>query len=406
MHNSARRPSDEFTFVSLFCGCGGLDYGFVQAGFRCLAAFDSDPLALQAHHKAIRATTFECDLSTGLLPYNYSQTPDVVLAGPPCQGFSTIGKRKIDDERNHLLVISAKIAVDLNPAVFILENVPAVRSGAHLKYWSKLEAVLTKAGYTCSTFSLKASDFGVAQIRKRIFLIATKPQMQMTFPTSQRRSATLRDAIGDLAPGAPALNHRPTFLEPNEIAARIARRIEPGKKLCNVRAGINCVHTWQIPEVFGKTTRSEREVLGALIRLRRRERVRATGDADPVLVSSVSRHISRSAREDIISLIKKRYLRATGGLVDFRQTFNGKFRRLSWDQVSFTVDTRFGDARNFLHPDQDRSFTVREAARIQGFPDSFVFLGKDNDQFRLVGNAVPPPVAKAIALRVFDVLRG
>lgn len=395
------------TFVSLFSGCGGLDFGFVDAGFRCLAAFDSDGVALETHRQAIGAPVCKCDLSTGALPYSLKERPDVVLAGPPCQGFSTIGKRLLNDKRNRLLIASAKIAISLNPSVFVLENVPTVRSGDHRKYWKALETILSQAGYFCSTLSLKASDFGVAQIRKRVFLIASKRKILIDSPLYQRPKTpiTLREAIGDLSIATQVINHRPILLAPNHITARVARYIQPGKKLCNVRIGNNCIHTWQIPEVFGKTTRSEREVLNALIRLRRRERLRNTGDADPVLVSSISRFLNRPVGANVKRLVKKGYLRTVNKRIDFRHTFNGKFRRLSFNQISFTVDTTFGNARNFLHPTEDRGFTVREAARIQGFPDKFIFAGNEGSQFRLVGNAVPPPVGKAIAIWILKHFR-
>ena len=87
-----------------------------------------------------------------------------------------------------------------------------------------------------------------------------------------------------------------------------------------------------------------------------------------------------------------------GAFYDLTNAFNGKFRRLKWDQPAPTVDTRFGQPRYFLHPDEDRGFSVREAARIQGFPDAYKFPSSDSIAFRLIGNAVPPPMANAIAL--------
>ena len=98
----------------------------------------------------------------------------------------------------------------------------------------------------------------------------------------------------------------------------------------------------------------------------------------------------------------KGYLRQIGKAYDLAHTFNGKFRRLSWDEPSPAVDTRFGQPRYFLHPQESRGLSVREAARIQGFPDSFIFSGSRQTQFRLVGNAVPPPLALSIA----NVVRG
>jgi DNA (cytosine-5)-methyltransferase 1 len=97
------------------------------------------------------------------------------------------------------------------------------------------------------------------------------------------------------------------------------------------------------------------------------------------------------------SLIAKGYLRQVGQYIDLVHTYNGKFRRFRWDDIACTVDTRFGDPYLFLHPNEHRPFTVREAARIQGFSDSYVFAGSEVDQFRLIGNAVPPTMANAAA---------
>lgn len=93
------------------------------------------------------------------------------------------------------------------------------------------------------------------------------------------------------------------------------------------------------------------------------------------------------------SLIHKGYIRRTGDECDLVGTFNGKYRRLSWSEPSYTVDTRFGAPRYFLHPDEQRGFTVREAARIQGFRDDYIFHGNEAAQYRVIGNAVPPPLA-------------
>ncbi len=97
-------------------------------------------------------------------------------------------------------------------------------------------------------------------------------------------------------------------------------------------------------------------------------------------------------------------MREIGDTHDLTGAFNGKYRRLSWDKPSNTVDTRFGSPTYFLHPEEQRGFTVREAARIQGFPDSFIFSGTEKEQYQMVGNAVPPPMAKKIALQIRKLL--
>ncbi len=155
--------------------------------------------------------------------------------------------------------------------------------------------------------------------------------------------------------------------------------------------------TWDIPEVFGEITDHERTVLELLRRLRRQERQRDHGDADPVSLKRLEAALGDQFHRLVEGLIAKRYLKRVDDAVDLVGTFNGKFRRLAWGKPSCTVDTRFGSPRYFLHPSLQRGFTVREAARIQGFRDNYVFLGSEQAQYRMIGNAVPPPLGEFAA---------
>lgn len=382
-------------FLSLFSGCGGFDLGFVQAGFRCAGAYDIDPLAVAVHNLNLCSKAIVYDLrNDGSLDVNKKRTIDVVIAGPPCQGFSTAGKRNINDPRNDLLLTAGEIAVRILPRVLIVENVRGVVSGEHGKYWQRLTRILREAGYRTNDLLLHVSDFGLAQTRKRMMLIAWNTGRDIVCPTLSRPAVTLRDVLRDLDE---VPNHAPRPLSLDTATGKIAKRIMPGQKLSNVRGGPRNVHTWDIPEVYGHTTATERNVLEALMQVRRRDRLRDIGDADPVLASSISSFIGLDSEPILQTLVRKGYVRQNGARYDFAHSFNGKYRRLQWDEPSTTVDTRFIDPRYFLHPGENRGFTVREAARIQGFPDSFALQGNDKDQCRLVGNAVPPPVANWLA---------
>ena len=192
-------------------------------------------------------------------------------------------------------------------------------------------------------------------------------------------------------------NHYPSICREDSDELKIARRIAPGQKLCDVRGGAASVHSWEIPQVFGRTNKRHRELLCVLIKARRRLRLRSFGDADPVLPADLGSWLGRNCESDIAVLVDRGFLVRKGNRLDFARRFNGKFRRLRMDGVSNAVDTRFGDARYFLHPTENRGFSVREAARIQGFPDSFVLTGSRESQFKLIGNAVPIPMAKKVA---------
>ncbi len=390
------------TFVSLFSGCGGLDIGFVQSGFKCLQAFDIDKKAVGVHQTNLGDSAQVADLRSITKDELLAKgQPDVVIAGSPCQGFSTVGKRNFDDPRNSLLLQAGNLALQVQPKVFIAENVAGALSGEHKTYWLRLEEMLVDSGYSAATIKLNASELGLAQLRSRLIMVAWKGQDRPIFEVPTKRRKTLAEAL-DGIDGLP--QHEKVYLPTDSTHYRIATRIQPGQKLCNVRGGVSSIHTWDIPEVFGETTHTERELLKLIMRLRRKERLRLNGDADPVCIKSLRRDAGRTADKVLASLVLKGYVREVDGRYDLVNTFNGKYRRLDWTSVSLTVDTRFGDPRYFLHPTENRSFTVREAARIQGFPDDFVFPGRPVDSFKMIGNAVPPPMAEYIARAVVQSL--
>lgn len=378
-------------FVSLFSGCGGLDLGFIKAGFIPVAAYDIWPLAVENYRQNIGQHAHIWDLSKGILPKQ--DRCDVVLAGSPCQGFSTAGKRQFDDPRNGLLQSAVSIAIGLVPKVMVFENVPGLLQGAHKKHFESACNKLHAAGYRTRTVVVDARDSGIPQSRRRVILVAWNTGANFDPVIAVRDPTTLEQAIANVV-GLP--NHEPVGIERGSADIKIAARINAGQKLCNVRAGNASVHTWQIPEVFGEVTRTEKELLEMVMRLRRRLRVRDVGDADPVPRQALEEELGRKVAKEIRGLVRKGYLREIDRAVDLTQTFNGKYRRASPSGVSYTVDTRFGDYRYFLHPVEQRGFTVREAARIQGFPDTYKFSGPVREQFRLVGNAVPPTMGMLV----------
>lgn len=386
MHNRTMQ------FVSLFSGCGGFDLGLTQKGFQCRGAIDIDPVSLGVHRANLDSPTYQWDLSTGKLPSSLPASVDVVIAGAPCQGFSTLGKRRLDDPRNSLLVTGGKLALQLRPRVFVAENVLTVRSGAHSKYWNSLRHLFQRANYQTRELVLDGRHLGIAQSRRRAFLIAwnTKSHGKISMPC--RPLMTIRTAFDGIA-NLP--QHVPNHLDPDSADYQIAARIAPGQKLCNVRNGPSAVHTWDIPEVFGSICEAARSTLVAFIRIRRTERRRAEGDADPL---EFGRACEQFGRAVIDELLEAGYLRLIGSrdeYVDLTHAFNGKFRRLDADAQSTTVDTRFCNHHYVLHPWEHRGLTTREAARLQGFPDDFLFSGTRHDAI-LIGNAVPPSMGAFI----------
>ncbi len=377
------------TFASLFSGAGGFDLGFAASGFHSVGAFDSDSGAVTNFSANVDGPVACADLTDGIPNEHSLFGIDALIAGPPCQGFSTAGKRLVDDERNHLLTLTGTLALKVSPKVLIVENVSGALSGEHARYLKALDATMRLAGYSTHTIRCLATDLGMAQLRRRVLFFAWRTGRDIEFSIPKVPATELRSVLVGASKQA---NHHPERLCEESKEWLIAQRIKPGQKLSNVRGGLNAVATWDVPEVFGKVTERERTILELLRRMRRQERQRDYGDADPVSLTRLEAALGSRFHRLVERLVVKGYLRRVGDGVDLVGTFNGKYRRLRWDQPSCTVDTRFGEPRYFLHPSRQRGFTVREAARIQGFPDCYVFRGSKQGQYRLIGNAVPPPL--------------
>ena len=382
------------TFASLFSGCGGFDLGFAAQGFRSKGAFDLDPEAVENFASNVEGPVSQVDLTEGIPDEQSLFGVDALIAGPPCQGFSTVGKRQVDDARNHLLTLTGTLGRRISPKVLVVENVAGALAGEHARYLNELDSSMRGAGYRTHTMRCQVADLGVAQMRSRVLFFAWRTGKDIEFTVPKLPASDLRSVITG-ASRQP--NHKPASLTEQSREWLIARRIKQGQKLCNVRGGQNAVATWDIPEVFGKITVHERTVLELLRRLRRQDRKRDHGDADPVSLERLEEALGDRFHRLVEGLIAKGYLKRVDGGVDLIGTFNGKFRRLSWSKPSCTVDTRFGSPRYFLHPSRQRGFTVREAARIQGFSDSYVFRGTEQAQYRMIGNAVPPPLGEFAA---------
>lgn len=380
--------------LSLFSGVGGMDLGFLQAGFTPVGAFDIWKTAIDVYKKNISSNANVSDLSVNHV--EVQTEPDVVIAGSPCQGFSVVGMRRINDPRNSLFVRAAQLAIKLNPQIIVLENVLGLVAGRHKTFYDVAVNQLECAGYFVHHVKLSAQDVGLPQRRKRVFVVAT--QSNKTFCLDFNNPMKSIDIA--ISGAEHQNNHEPIVLHSHTQDYEIAKHILPGQKLCDVRGGIAAVHSWDIPSVFGDTTTKQRSILTATMRLRRRNRRRTNGDSDPVNRLHLAEYFGENISKELNALILKKYLIDVGGCIDLKRRFNGNFRRLDKSGLSNAVDTRFGQPRYFLHPEQHRGISAREAARLQGFPDTFHFSGSVSDQFKMIGNAVPVPMANTIAKAV------
>lgn len=393
-----RRP---LNLVSLFAGCGGFDLGFASAGFNTEAAFDSDANANSVYNSNLQPVSNQIQLTP---EFKLSVNSEVVIAGPPCQGFSTASGYIKPDDRNSLLMTACKIAVSASAKVIVIENVSGLVNSKNKAHLTNAINYLNENRYAVDLRLLKCEEFGIAQKRRRVFIVARNNNRAFSFDSLKPVNPFI--SVGDIFRRMENETecHSPKMLPAQSKDRIIADHIGQGMKLCNVRTGERCIHTWDIPKVFGTTTDQEKEILTTIQKLRRQERKRKYGDADPVSILRLERHLNRPVKRLLNDLIRKKYLRRIDDTVDLTNTYNGKYRRLNASGLSPTVDTRFGEHRLFLHPTEPRGLTVREAARLQGFPDWFNFSKNERLAFRQVGNAVPPPVAKEIGLFVRDLV--
>ncbi len=335
--------------IDLFCGIGGLSLGFEQSGFDVLYAVDmwEDAVKTYNHNrkdKVARVMSVE-DFNNEVLPNLASENKITgIIGGPPCQGFSTVGKREIDDPRNKMYLEFYKAVKLANPEFFVIENVKGMltlNKGAFVK--DLLERFGENGlGYSISYKLLNAADYGIPQNRYRVFYVGIKNK-KFEFPTPYDYQLTAKDGISDL------------LHSDNEHYGS-----EPQNE-------------------YQKTLR---------------------GSQEKPLNQDYTAHTEQTV--NIISQIPD------GGNIrslpkEFWEVrkYNKAFERMSSLRPSNTIDTGH---RNYFHYAEPRIPTLRESARIQSFPDNFEVLGTRGSQYKQVGNAVPPMLAKVIAEKIKTML--
>lgn len=354
------------TVIDLFCGAGGLSEGFRQAGFRVLAGQDIDTKAgetfVRTHPEAIFLGGPIQDINAESLLSHTDLRPgelDVLVGGPPCQGYSVYNhQRGVHDPRAGLFREYLRIVRGLKPKWLVMENVSGITSIANGAIVEEIQREMGKLGYRVEMQVLKAEDYGVPQARRRMVFIATRTDQPIRFPKPTHGPGllpyvTIWDAISDL----PAL-------ENGESAEGLRYRSKP-------------------KNTYQSTLR------GNAVRV-------ANHSAPRLSTVNVQRmlHIPEggSWRDIPFELLPAGMKRAK------RSDHTKRYGRPKKNDLSCTIltkcDLHWGA---YIHPEQNRSFTVREASRLQSFPDTFVFSGNRTEQFVQVGNAVPPLMGKAIA---------
>ena len=328
--------------IDLFCGIGGLSLGFEDAGFEVISAIDlwDDAIKTYNHNRnkkvaqTVTVEAFNEDILPGIVTNNHITG---IIGGPPCQGFSTVGRRNIDDARNQLYLEFYKAVKIAKPDFFLIENVKGMltlNKGAFVKDIIKRFGP-EGLGYNITYKLLNAADYGIPQNRYRVFYVGIKGK-DFVFPEPFTYHLSAKDGISDLL-------------------------------------GADNTH-------YGSSPQNE---------FQRQMR----GNQKHPLNQDYTDHSEQTVR--IISMIPD------GGNIkslppEFWQVrkYNKAFERMSSERPSNTIDTGH---RNYFHYAEPRIPTVRESARIQSFPDNFEIIGTRGSQYKQVGNAVPPLLARVIA---------
>lgn len=298
------------TVLSLFSGCGGMDLGFIQAGFNIVWANDIEKSAVYTYRKNIGEHIIEKDIKE-IKNEKLPTEIDVVIGGFPCQGFSLAGKRDINDERNQLYKEMKRVVEVVRPKFFVAENVRGLLSMLKGEVIKHIVRDFTSIGYKVNFKLLYAPHYGVPQKRYRVFIIGNRINKENKFPEPicNTEILSVRNAIGDLEELGGLPNHEIIQKWPTEYDI-IMNHIREGQKLCNSRHGESSVYTWDIPEVYGEVTREEKEILLAIAKNRRRKEY-GEKDGNPLSISTISALTEKD--EEIVkslvnALINKEYL--------------------------------------------------------------------------------------------------
>jgi DNA (cytosine-5)-methyltransferase 1 len=372
--NRAKGP----TAVDLFCGAGGLSLGLQEAGFTVLAGADSDAWAMETHTANVGGLGYTGDLTD---PGDFIEhlegwgidTVDLLVGGVPCQPFSRAGQSKIknlvragvrtrEDPRAALWQSFMKVVDYLQPRVVLVENVPNLPSwddGAVLIGFLESFRAL---GYSVHAQVIDCFLFGVPQHRARLFIVATRDTGAFSWPEPTGEFTNLRDAIGDL----PVV---PGGQRTEELTYRPRRQLSPFQKA--MRASVPAEQRTVVHDHITRAVRpDDLEAYGLL----------EEGQTYTDLPERLRRY-----RSDI---------------------FTDKYKRLAWNELSRTITAHLAkDGYWYIHPQQHRTLSVREAARIQTFPDHVRFAGQPSHRYRQIGNAVPPLMGRELGGAIIAALK-
>lgn len=380
--------------IDLFCGAGGLSEGFLQAGFSVGLGLDWEEDAtrtLCTNHPSTRVISGDVrDVSArdALEMSGFSEV-DVIIGGPSCQGFSTQGRRgrwaSDDDPRNLLYREFARFVGELQPEWFVMENVPGLLYYDKGAFGARIFKEFTDLGYRVLHRILLAADYGVPQLRKRLFIVGTRTDHSFSWPEQTHMGAVRRDAI--------------------ELWERRRREhfphLAPHRSLWSAVSDLPRIPAGGGREVarYSKEPQTDYQ---ALLRGTCHELYDHQAPPMPDVHLELIRHVKEGEtwREIPRHLLPSRFakIRRTDG--------TNLFARPERERPSYTIITQFGNVTTgaYTHPAQDRALSAREGARIQSFPDGYRFHGNLTSKYKQIGNAVPPMMAKLVAEAVLEAM--
>lgn len=340
-----------YKVIDLFCGAGGLSKGFEKAGFDVELAIDMWEDAIKTYNHNHKKPVGHCidihSLSDEYL-LEFQNKIAGVIGGPPCQGYSTVGTRDVNDPRNHLYLEYCRVVEKVKPEFFVIENVKGLVTLNKGAFKDDIIKRFTEMGYNVNFEVLNASSYGVPQNRLRAFFVGVR-NSEFKFPLPEAKKITTKEALSDL----PSLDGRSN-----------------------------------VSNIYKTTPQNEYQ------------KIMRKNAPSLLLNHEPTKHTEQTKR--IISMIPD-----GGKISDLPKEYweirkyNKAFQRMNSNLPSNTIDTGH---RNYFHYEENRVPSVRESARIQSFVDNFEFLGSKTSQYKQVGNAVPPLLSYSIAKQIMNLL--
>ena len=358
--------------IDLFAGAGGLSLGFEQAGFDIVAAVEIDPIHCATHEFNFPNCKTLCRDASGLSAKEIraaaaigKRDVDVVFGGAPCQGFSMIGKRALDDPRNSPVQHYVRIIREIAPKYFVFENVKGLTLGRHRQFLDEIVAMLSKDYDVLLPYRvLNAADYGVPQDRKRLFLMGARKGLKLPAYPSSIAPVTVADALADI----PDAERFPALLEGDSVPAKFGKASAYARALREIGSA---------PIHFGYQRHYDHNILTSSMR------------ADHTKESRRRFAATRHGQTEPISRFHK--LNPNGVCNTLRAGTNT-------DRGAFTSPRPI----HFLY---NRCITIREAARLHSYPDWFRFHVTKWHGGRQIGNSVPPRLARAVAGTIIKAMR-